>query len=270
MLVAAFRCYRTLGYWPNIEQPKTFNEKIQYRKFFQSNPLFSVCSDKIAVRDYVASKIGEEHLIPLLDTLDSPDKLKFDQYGVNYAVKCTHDSGGVFFVTDDNPNKRTIIKKLKKRLSVDNGLSRDEHWYSDIKPRIIVERLLAAEDGGLPVDYKFHVFSSLEGARVVLQIDYDRFNGHHRSFYSERGELLPYGQRRQNKKVAFDRPKKFDQMVSIAKTLAEDFDYARVDLYYAEDKVYFGELTFAHSSGFEKFIPSHYDLVWGEYWNIKR
>ncbi|WP_017444389.1 ATP-grasp fold amidoligase family protein [Gayadomonas joobiniege] len=261
------RFYKKLGYWPNIEQPKTFNEKIQHRKFYAyNNPLYSLCADKYRVREYVTNKIGEQHLIPLLDVVDKPEQLNLNAYGERFVIKTTHDSGGVFVCRRGKVNTDQLFKKLEKHLSRDAGKKRNEHWYSEIQPKIIVEACLLDNAGNLPNDYKFHIFNASEKTEYYLQVDYDRGSQHKRSMYDHQRQLTDIGLGKKIYQRSLGEIKNYPLMVELAKSLAADFDYVRVDLYNINGHIYFGELTFAHGSGFRKFSPKKYDCEWGQLW----
>ena len=208
MFCTSMRFYKKHGYWPNIRQPKTFNEKIQYRKFFQKHVLFQTCSDKYAVREYVT------------------------------------------------------------KLAENSGEKRNEPWYSQIQPKVLVEQLLVAQDGKLPEDYKFHVFNSLGGQKFFLQVDYDRQTKHSRCIYDELGQVTDISLSKPSNQQPLPQIKNYTKMVELALKLAEPFDYVRVDLYNLDGHIYFGELTFAHGSGFRKFTPQKYDKEWGDLWEL--
>ncbi len=263
------RFFKKHKYWPNIIKPVTFSEKIQHRKFFDKNPLYSVCADKFAVREYVKSKVGEQYLVPLLDVVDTPEQLKLDTYGDAFVVKTTHDSGGVYLYQNGCFNKKNVVQRINRSLLKDTGICRDEPWYSAIRPRIIVEQLLTNSAGALPSDYKFHMFN--QGGEMVffLQVDYERGSNHHRSIYDQNGELTNLCIKTKSKQVPLAPLANYHEMVQVAKKLAEDFDYVRVDLYNFEGQIYFGELTFAHGSGFRRFNPKSYDYEWGYLWQQK-
>lgn len=255
--------YYYVGYWPNIKAPKTFNEKINNRKMSLSDPIFSLCSDKYKVRDYVESKVGRKYLIPLKFYGELISKETLDSIDGDFVVKTTHDSGSVQIIKKSLGYKaREVIDKVNLSLEKDFGKLVDESWYSDIKPRVIIEELLVKKDGSQPEDYKFHVFND----KVILQIDYDRFSDHSRSFYDEKLNLLPFGIKYKNKMKKIKELNGFNEMLHVAKKLASDFDYVRVDLYNVDGEIYFGELTFAHGSGYERFSDKKYDILLGKYW----
>lgn len=263
-----WRFLKRLGYWPDIETPRSFNEKIQHRKFYWFNPRFTDYADKYAVRAYVEQTIGKEYLVPLIAAHNTCDELDFDAYGSDYVIKLTHDSGGVFICRNGNINKSRVIRKLKRKIRRNMGLRRSEAWYTAIKPKIIVESLLLDKHSELPNDYKIHVFNRDDEPRCFLQVDYDRFSGHHRSMYSESGELLPFSQNKASRFIELEKPANFAKMFELAKKLTVGLDYTRVDLYNLDGEIYFGEMTFAHAAGFGRFTPDHFDFDIGSWWQL--
>ncbi|MEH8018595.1 hypothetical protein MN202_15230 [Rheinheimera muenzenbergensis] len=255
-----------LGYWPDLNNPITFNERINHRKINANNELFNICADKLAVRDYIADKIGSEYLIPLVYKGDSVTAEQLKAFGKDIIVKATHDSGNVFIIKDSSADYVGIARKVNKSLLFDFGRRADEPWYSKIDAKIIVEKLLKKADGSQPEDYKFHVFNCHDGAEIILQIDYDRFNGHNRTFYSRDGVVLDFGLKHKNLYRSLPNIENLELMFDLALKAANDFDYVRVDFYNVEGVIYFGELTFAHGTGFERFSKREQDRVWGNYW----
>jgi len=258
-------------YTPNIVSPTTFNEKITYRKMYDDNDLFVLCADKYGVRDYVASKVGEQYLIPLVyHGVDiTPDIIKstFEKHG-KCVFKVNHNSGGIFFVRNvDNINLEKLCLDIKKQYVKKYGKYHDEMWYDKIVPTIIAEKLILNKNGSVPEDYKFHIFRSNGDLKIIIQVDYDRFTGHNRTFYNTEGEVLPYVNKYPNKFRPFEDVDRIQQMLPIALKLSEDFDYTRVDLYNVDGKVYFGELTFSHGSGLDNFENYEQDLEWGNFWS---
>ncbi|EWH11185.1 glycosyltransferase [Catenovulum agarivorans DS-2] len=268
LFTTSIRFYKKHHYWPNIRQPKTFSEKIQYRKFFQRHPLFEQCADKLAVREYVATMVGETFLVPLLDVVDQVEQLSFADYGDNFVVKANHDSGSVFLCQQGQYDAHKIAKKLAKKLAINSGRKRNEPWYSNIQPKILVEQLLLSSAQQLPEDYKFHVFNRPSGQTFFLQVDFDRHTQHGRCIYDENGQVTDISLHKPSNNKPLPKIENFSEMVEIALKLAKPFDYVRVDLYNLDGQIYFGELTFAHGSGFRKFTPQKYDKLWGNLWQL--
>jgi hypothetical protein len=257
-------------YFPNFYEPKTFNEKITYRKLNDKNELFVICADKFKVRDYVRDKVGEKYLIPLLKCVADISKNDFEMTEVPFIVKCNHNSGNVvIFDSVAKLNDSFIndaVDKFSSELKKDYGRLYDENWYSRISPLVIFERLLQKIDGTLPEDFKFHIFRSGLGHKIIIQVDFDRFSSHNRTFYTTDLKVLPYINKYPNKFRKFPEVDNFNEMLQLAIKLSEDFTYSRVDLYNVDGRVYFGELTFCHGSGLDFFQNKSQDLEWGDFW----
>ncbi len=263
-----------LGYIPNISSPETFNEKLINRKYTWTDDRFIKCSDKVEVKDYVSSIIGEKYIIPNLFVGEevTPEIIKktiADEGGV--VVKANHNSGPVYLL-DDASKESTIdfiSDDINRQLKIDYGKRNNETWYSKIPRKVLIEKRIMVPEGVSLEDYKFHVFTNLEKNEqtVILHVDFERFENHNRSFFTEDLEYLPFSFGYPTIKTSITRPSNFEEMLSCAKKLAEPFEYVRVDFYNVDNKVYFGELTFAHGAGWERFTNKQYDLWMGRYWN---
>lgn len=261
------------GYVPNFKNPRSFNEKINYRKNNPLNKLFSVCSDKVAAKEWVSSIIGDEYIIPnyfVGDTI-TPDLIKkiLREKG-DCLLKANHNSGRVYLLTAESSEQeiKAACDGIKKVLNNDFGKITGEKWYSSIKPKVLIEKRLLPEEGESDIrDYKFHVFMQNDGTqRVILQVDFDRNNNHNRSFFDEELRWLPFSVKRPTIHTRLEKPKSYDKMIELAKELATPFSYVRVDFYNVEGKIFFGEMTFAHGSGYEEFSMSAYDFWLGRLW----
>ncbi len=264
------RYARVFRHKPDFENPATMNEYLAYRKLYDRDPLLPLCSDKYRVRRYVADKIGEEHLVPLLMATDDPDTIDFSKLPDRFVIKVNHGSGQNIIVTDktkiDTEETRVLLHYWMKRSHYYNNR---EWQYKEIKPMVIIEEMLLDSDGHVPKDYKFHVFG---GKVEMINIDTDRFEKHRRIFYSPKWEKLDFlwvpdvgnNQPKYEESDPQPKPENLDEMIRLAEKLAEDFLYVRVDFYNLRGKIYFGELTFTHENGLAKFFPEKYDAIYGE------
>lgn len=256
----------TIGYELNLSNPQTLNEKIQWLKLNDRTPLHTMCSDKLAVRNYVADTIGAQHLIPLVFTTTEIQKIKpenFPDYPV--IIKTNHDNGGVVIVWDETKiNWGKVRSRLKNKLKR-NYFYRNREWpYLNIKPCIVVEKLLLDENNKIPIDFKVHCF---HGKAKMITIDLDRFGQHKQNFYDPDWNILdcrwyfPIGE-------GIPKPEGLAEMVNLAEKLADNFLYVRVDLYLVNGHTYFGEMTFYHGGGLEKFDFEEWDIKLGDYLNL--
>ncbi len=249
------------------ENPKTFQEKLQWLKLFHRTELQTQCADKIAVRDYVTEKIGEQYLIPQLQILNNAKELNAENLPeIPFIIKCNHNSGGYTIVR----NKSSIDWK-KERLKFANLLKQNYYYqsrewqYKNIQSKIIIEQLLLDENDSIPEDFKIYCFN---GEAKFIQVDINRQTNHSRNFYDSSWNLLPY-EFIYPKGDSVKKPKKLNLMLKLANKLSESFPFARVDFYSLEKEVFFGEITFQPESGFSAFNEEKYDIELGTYLSLK-
>jgi hypothetical protein len=251
-----------LGYDLSLENPKTLNEKIQWLKLNDRNPLHTLCADKFAVREYVKEKIGGQYLIPLVFYTENPADITSENIpDFPCAIKTNHDSSGVIIVKDksriDWQNvQNTLAESLRK-----NYYHSSREWqYKNIKPCILVEKLLQDNNFKIPSDLKFHCFN---GSLAFIQEDIDRYGNHRRNIYHPDWDFIDCQWSYKNKN-GIEKPDMLHEMTLLAETLAKEFIYVRVDFYNLGSEIYFGELTFHPASGFKSFTPSEWDRKFGD------
>lgn len=254
-----------MGKTLDLENPKTFNEKLQWLKInFRKDEMTTVV-DKYAVREYIKEVLGEEYLIPLIGVWDSVEDIDFDALPPKFAMKCNHNSGlGMCICKDKSKLDIKKVKgKLKKGLKQDYYLLGREWPYKNVKRKIICEKFMTDVTGGL-VDYKFFCFN---GAVDSVMVCLDRHLGDTKFyFFDECWNLKRYNVRGKNAPEGFSVPKPscMDEMFSIARKLSKGYPFVRVDLYECDGQIYFGELTFFPDSGFDSNILPETDEYFGE------
>ena len=260
---------KNLGYKLNLKNPRSFNEKIVYKKIYDRDPLLTKTSDKYRVRDYVKKVLGEKEgekiLIPLLYVTDKPETIPFEKLPKDFVVKANHGSGWNIIVRDGKYNKKEIIKKCKAWLKTPHGLDKLEWAYKNVKRKIIIEKLLEDNDGNIPKDYKFFVF---HGKCKMIQVDFDRFCGHTKTLCDENWNYLDvvYGY---EKGRPLKKSEKINKLKKLAEHLAKPFSHVRVDLYCLGNQPYVGEFTHYSLTGMTPFKPEKFDFELGKYWKIK-
>lgn len=259
-LKLAFK-HRT-GYSLNLDNPQTFNEKLQWLKLNDRHPEYTKMVDKATAKEYVAEIVGEKYIIPTIGLWESVDEIDWDSLPTQFVIKCTGDSGGVVVCKDKNKLDVASAKaKLKKGWGRNYCKYNKEYPYENIRPRIIAEEYLEDESGYELKDYKIFCFN---GEPKLIEVDFDRFNGHKRNVYDLNWNLIDLiikfpG----DKSRKIEKPKHFDEMLYVAAQLSKGIPHVRVDLYNTNGKIYFGELTFFHGSGMEKFDPIEWDYKLG-------
>lgn len=251
-----------MGYWMDWKHPKTFNEKLQWLKIHNRNPLYTKLVDKYEARKYIAEKIGEEYLIPLLGVWNSPNEIDFDKLPDQFVLKCTHDSGSVIICK----NKRTFDfagakKKIAANLSKNFYYMAREWPYKNVKPRIIAEKYMEDPSGELR-DFKFFCFN---GNVNFLQVDYERFINHHRCIFDANWNIQPFSIIYPPKDdIKINKPLNLNKMLDIASKISKEIlPFIRVDFYECNEKLFIGELTFYPEAGFAKFAPDSWDQTTG-------
>lgn len=249
----------------NLKNPKTYNEKLQWLKINNRNPLYTKLVDKYEVRKYISEKIGSEYIIPLLGVYDNFEDIEFNKLPNRFVLKTTHDSGGVVVCNNKNEFNIDIAREKINSSLKRNYYKRWREWpYKDIHPKIICEEFICTKEDVLPVDYKFHCFNG-EPDNVMVCIG--RETGKPKFyFFDKEWNLLKYNIAGKNAPDNFslEKPKMMDEMFDIARRLSKDLLFVRVDLYCEDNKIYFGELTFFPDSGFDSNLLDETDLLFGE------
>lgn len=249
----------------DLKNPKTFNEKLQWIKLYDQNLEYCKMVDKYNVRSYVKDKLGEQYLIPCLGVWDNSEKINFSKLPDEFVLKCTHDSGSVIICKNkkklDVEKTKKILKKHLKKGSFYYG----REWpYKNLKPRIIAEKLMTDFESGDLFDYKIHCFNG--EPKVILVCSERHKSGLKEDWFTTNWEHLPI--RRPTHCNNINTPKKplcLNKMLELAKTLAKDIPFSRIDFYFAGGKIYFGEITFFPASGYTAFIPDEYDRIMGDW-----
>ncbi|HYS66811.1 MAG TPA: ATP-grasp fold amidoligase family protein [Paraburkholderia sp.] len=258
---------KCIGRYPKLIHPTTFNEKILQRSL-KPDPRFANLTDKLTVRDYVAAKLGSDHLIPLIAVPEVFDRQVFDALPNSFVMKANHGSSFVEVIRDKAQTSFDRLEQIAARwLSTDfYQVSRERH-YRKIRPRIFFEQLLLDQRGHIPADFKLHCFGGREGRPIMyILVISDRFGpSTHGDVYDENWNHLNVAIGYYKRSAApAPRPKHLDSVLDAAVRLSEDFDYVRVDLYAPDNEVYFGELTFTPGAGVLPFTPDSIDYEWGE------
>ena len=259
---------RKFGRWPNLKNPRTFSEKIQWLKLHDRNPLYSKLVDKYEVKRIVAKKIGEEYIIPTLGVWDEFDDIDFEKLPRQFVLKCTHDSGGLVVVKDKlKMDVKTARKVINRCLKMNYYWALREWPYKNVKPRIIAEQYMEDESGYELKDYKVFCFN---GTPRALFIATDR--GKHETkfdFFDADLNHLPMKQHYPNNpNIKIPDPEGVKKMFELAKILTKEFKHCRADFYDVNGKIYFGELTFSHFSGMQPMEPMEWDEKFGSWLNL--
>lgn len=236
----------------NLKNPITFDEKLQWLKLYDRKDEYTVWADKYEVRNYVAEKLGEQYLIPLLGVWNSADELKLDDLPEQFVLKCTHDSASVCICTNKkNFEWNAAMDKLQKSLNQNYYWHSREWPYKNITPRIIAEAYMTDESGTELKDYKIYTFG---GEPYLIQVDFDRFHNHRRNLYTTEWEYIDETiEYSKDPNVKIAKPEHLEEMLECSRKLAVGTISLRTDFYSINGKIYFGEITFYQEAGFAHF-----------------
>ena len=248
----------------NLKEPKTFNEKLQWLKLYDRNPEYTKMVDKYEAKKYVADIIGQEYIISTLGVWDKFEDIEFDKLPKQFVLKPTHTSGNVFICKDkEKINYKQLKRMVNKWLKRNYYLIHREWPYKNIKPKIIAEQYMVDDSGMKLKDYKFFCFNGI--AQTILVCSNRNGSFKNTNFYDINWNLQPFTrEKHKNSNEQIKKPKNLDEMITVAEKLSKDIPFVRVDLYEINGKVYFGELTFYPSSGFEGFEPEEWDKKLGD------
>lgn len=255
---------RRMGYKMDWENPKTFNEKLQWLKVYDRNPLYTTMVDKYEVKKYVADKIGEEYIIPTLGVWNSFDEIDFDALPDQFVLKCTHDSGGLAIVRDKAKFDKEKARKQFKVALGRNPYDVTREWpYKNVKPRVIAEKYM--EDANADVLPVYKVFTFGGKPKLIQAIQNDKTAEETIDYFDTDWNLLDLRQNFPNSKEPLSRPRNLEQMISLAEELAIVVPtFLRVDFYEINGRLYFSEFTFFSDSGMKKFHPQKWDNELGD------
>lgn len=236
----------------NLKNPITFDEKLQWLKLYDRKDEYTVWADKYEVRNYVAEKLGEQYLIPLLGVWNPADELKLDDLPEQFVLKCTHDSASVCICTNKkNFDWNAAMDKLQKSLNQNYYWHSREWPYKNITPRIIAEAYMTDESGTELKDYKIYTFG---GEPYLIQVDFDRFHNHRRNLYTTEWEYIDETiEYSKDPNVKIAKPEHLEEMLECSRKLAVGTISLRTDFYSINGKIYFGEITFYQEAGFAHF-----------------
>ena len=248
------------------KEPVTFNEKVTWTKLFRKDERMITLTDKYRVREWVAEKIGKEYLIPLLGYYKNGEEFfeNLDTLSCPFVLKSTNGGGGrevLLCRAKEEIQKEKLAVKIQGWLSQDLYYRNGEWQYRYLTPQLICEKMI----GENPSDYKIFCF---HGKPYMIQVDANRFEKHRQQFFTPDWEQLSIRYVASSGEEVFEKPEGLSEMLSVAAKLSEDFEFVRVDLYYEQGQIYFGEMTFTPNNGCCRFEPHSWDEKLGAMWKL--
>lgn len=249
-----------------LENPVKYNDKLQWLKLNWDDPLATKCADKFEVREIVKEKIGLEYLNRLIAVYDSTDEIDIAILPNKFVLKGTHGSGFNIICRD-----KFKIDWEDKRKEMNRWFKKNYYWqnrenvYKDIKPRIICEEFISQDDGEELRDYRFFCFN---GEPKFISVDFSITDKKktRRNLYDLNWNLM-------NAEITYpkelnikvNKPEKIKEMIELSRKLSSGFPHARIDFYYINKKIIFGEITFFHQSGMGIVSPEEFEIEMGNW-----
>lgn len=254
-----------MGQKLNLENPETFNEKIQWIKLNYRNPLMTESADKYKVRNHIKEEIGEEYLNDLLAVYETVEEIDLSILPQKFVLKATHSSRQNLIVKNkEKINWKQEIDNMKKWLNT-NWYYHGRQWgYKNIKPRIIAEKYMKDNDSKDLKDYKIMCFNGVPRIiQVMSERDGVEYSINHFDLNWE--EIIIDRKSVVRNKIVPKKPKNLQKMIQYSKKLSKPFPFVRVDFYEVNGDLIFGELTFYPANGYIDFTRKEDDLLWGKW-----
>jgi len=245
VLVAKYNYLSQRWRLPNLEKPRTFDEKLLWLMLYWRHPLKARCADKYAVRGYVEQNGLPDILTPLIGVYESTEEIQLSALPNQFALKCTHGCGfNILCKAKDAFDWENARRRLKQWMSIDIGKVNGEIHYSEIKPRIVCEYYLRGEGESVPNDYKMFCFGGKVHCTMTCTGRYSS-EGAQFDFYDIGWKnKLPYSKTSLVANRNIPAPKCYARMVEAAKVLSKPFPFVRIDFYDIDGKAVLGEMTF--------------------------
>ena len=268
----------------NLDNPRTFDDKIHWLKIFESTPIKTLLCDKYLVRGWIEEKIGDEYLIPIFGTYKSFKEIEFNKLPNQFVIKCNHGSGYNIIIKDKSQLNLTDAKIKVDKWMKENYVfhSNLDLQYRDIKRKIIIEKYINNSRGDLR-NYELLCFNGKPKLILVKNEGYKNyiFNYHNLKLnnLSHIANVDNYFFR------SLEKYKCFEKMIDLASILSVGFNFIRVDFYMINCKIYFNKISFTTSSIAHDIIPKNvyrnlgklinlpklaYNIDTGEYYKINK
>ncbi|MBR0277326.1 MAG: glycosyl transferase [Clostridia bacterium] len=248
----------------NLENPQTFNEKMQWIKLYDRKPEYTVMVDKYAVKKYIADKIGEEYVIPLIGVWDKYDDIDFAKLPNQFVLKATHNSGGLFICKDKSKFDEKEVKKIFDRALKQNYYYHMREWpYKNVPPKILAETYMEDKNTETLIVYKVFTFGGVP--KIIQVIQNDKKENEAIDYFDTEWNLLDLKQNFENSDNPPTKPQCLQEILRLSGICSDGIPFVRVDWYVINGKLYFSEFTFFSDAGMEPFNPPHWDDTLGSW-----
>lgn len=252
----------TFGKKLDLNNPISFNEKLQWLKLYDRKREYITYVDKFAVREYIEKTIGKDYLIPLIGVYESVDVIPWGELPNSFVLKCTHGSGCNIICKDKNHlNIQEAKNKLNRWMKTNYFWNCREWPYKNVKPRIVCEEFITDKET-TPDDYKVLCFN---GKAKLIMVHIDRYGDHKLDNYDRHWNKTTLAKDGPMSDSVYKKPKQFDNMIRLSEILASNMSHARIDWFIVRDKLLFGEITLYEAGGFDHFDNKQDDDTLGSW-----
>ena len=268
-LFIRFGYYCRFGECLDLSNPKSFNQKLNWLKLYGRKIEYSALVDKFEVKKYVGNIIGSQYIIPTLAIWNKIEDINWNELPDEFIIKCTHDSHSYSICKNKLDFNFEATKLMLSQKMKSNLYWWAREWpYKNVKPRIIVEKLLTDSSAEDLKDYKFFCFN---GKVKCFKIDFDRFSQHRANYYDINCNLMDIGEEicppDYEREITI--PGNIGEMIYLSEKLAAGIPFVRIDFYNVNNKIYFGEMTFFPAEGWGRFIDKKNDYTLGSWINLE-
>ena len=241
------------GVEPDLEHPKTFNEKNNWRKLHERNPLYTSMVDKYKIKQIIAERVGAEHTFPLLGVWDRPEDIEFDKLPDQFVLKANHAGGVAVCRSQKSFDRKEALRYLNYTQSIDYFIRSREWPYKNVDRKIIAEQYMGED----LIDYKNYCFGGKLMYTLVWQnhslADGSKPEAHFCGAYDRNWERTTLEIDYPTDDLRFEKPECYDELVEVCEKMSAGIPFVRVDCYIIGGHVYVGEMTFFPWGGFQKF-----------------
>lgn len=254
--------YLEMGEKLDLENPKDYSSKLQWLKLYDRKKEYSNLVDKYESKKYIKNLIGDEYIIPTIGIYNKFDDIDFSKLPNKFVIKTTHGCGGGEICHDKSLlNLKKLKSEINKSLKHNYFYNHREYPYKNVHPRIIVEQLLENNDGSKLIEYNIFCFNGIP--KYILVCYGDKRKNRYNDYYDINLNKLNIKIKYMSSSETHKFPKEIHKMIELSKILSKNIPNLRVDFYFANGKIYVGELTFYHWAGFLNFEPKDENLKWG-------
>lgn len=258
-----------VGYHPNLDNPKTLCEKLNWLKLNNRRPEYTDMVDKYKVKQFVAEKAGEKYVTPLLGVWDKFEEIDFDKMPEAFILKCNHDSGSVIVKDKHHFDKDGTATAFHEKLKRDYFRGRREWPYKNVQRKIIAEPYYDSLGKRDSVEYKLTCMNGkVKFTTVCTGIAHAAFEDRNNDHFDRDWKRLDFSVNYKSSGKQIEKPYFIDEMIEVAEKLADGIPYVRVDFYVIDGQIKFGEMTFFTWGGFMRFDPPQWDKILGSWMKL--